>query len=180
MNKRILVKRYAQGFLNTIKDESEFQLHYRELLEFEELLAGQKKLQELFQSQFLPLSKKKDLVRELSDRSKFQPKNKRYILLLIENGRIDLFQDILEYLPELWNELKGIATFEVSSVIPLTEGQRKKLEEKLERLEEKPVFLKFREDPSLIGGISVRRGNIVYDASIQGNLERLKEKIIEG
>ena len=51
---------------------------------------------------------------------------------------------------------------------------------KLELLENKPVFLKYRSDPSLVGGLSIRKGNIVYDVSIRGNLGRLKENIIEG
>ena len=180
MNKRVLAKRYAKGFLQATADEGEFRLHYGELLGFEKLLSGEKKLQEVLQSRFLPPGKKRGLVQELVDRLSLQPKNKRFVLLLVENKRFDLFPAILASLPELWSELNGIATFEVSSVIPLTDGQKRKLEEKLFRVEKKPVFLNFKEDPSLIGGISVRRGNIIYDASIRGNLERLKEKIIEG
>jgi len=180
MNKRVLAKRYAKGFLHAIADEDAFRLHYEELLGFERILSGEKRLQEVLKSRFLPPGKKRGLVQELVDRLAFQPKNKRFILLLVENGRFELFPDILVSLPELWSDLNGIATFDVSSVISLTDGQKKKLEEKLFRLEKKPVFLNFKEDLSLIGGISVRRGNMVYDASIRGNLERLKEKIIEG
>jgi F-type H+-transporting ATPase subunit delta len=137
-------------------------------------------LREVLYSPFLPLGKKRDLLQEIVDCLSFQPKNKRFVLLLVENERFELFSDILVSLPDLWNELNNIATFEVSSVIPLTNGQKTKLEEKLSQIEKKPVFLKFKEDPTLLGGISVRRGNVIYDASIRGNLERLKEIIIEG
>jgi F-type H+-transporting ATPase subunit delta len=62
----------------------------------------------------------------------------------------------------------------------LSESQKERLKAKLERLEQKPVFLEFKTDLSLVGGLSIRRGNIIYDVSIRGNLERLKENIIEG
>jgi len=51
---------------------------------------------------------------------------------------------------------------------------------KLERLEKKPVVLKYRIDPELVGGLMIKRKNIVYDISIKGSLLKLKEKIIEG
>ena len=106
-------------------------------------------------------------------------KTKRFLLLLVENTRLMLLPEILECLPALWNEEQGIATFEVSSVIPLNANQKKRLEEKLSQLEKRPVALSYRLDPSLIGGLSIRKGNIVYDASIQGDLERIKQKIAE-
>jgi len=180
MKKRVLVKRYTQGFINTIKDEDEYKALYQKLLEFHALLKDQKELRESLRSPFLPKSKKEELAEELLTRASFQRKNLRLVLLLIENGRFELFPEILESLPEFWNKSRGVSTYEVTSVIPLNEDQKKRLAKKLEWLEKKPVFLKYREDPSLVGGLSVQKGNIIYDASIRGNLERLKHLIIEG
>mgnify|MGYP003333704743 CR=1 FL=1 len=50
----------------------------------------------------------------------------------------------------------------------------------LEALEKKPVRLVFRLDPAIVGGLAIRRGNVVYDVSIEGNLERMKERIEQG
>jgi len=47
-------------------------------------------------------------------------------------------------------------------------------------LEKNPVSLNYKINPTLIGGLSTRKGNFVYDISIQGNLLRLKEIISEG
>ena len=178
MKKRVLVKRYAHGFLNTAKDEGEYQALYQELLGFQELLTAQEELRETLLSPFLPTSKKVEIAEEFLTKASYQRKNLRFIL--IENGRFDLFSEMLESLPEFWMESKGVSVFEVTSVVPLTEVQKSRLEKKLEWLEKKPVFLKYRKEPSLVGGISVQKGNIIYDASIRGNLERLKQLIIEG
>jgi F-type H+-transporting ATPase subunit delta len=176
----VLVKRYSQGLVNAIRDEEEFAAIYRELRHFLNLLETREELNDVLHSPFLPLAKKKDLTDELLKTLSYGSKTVRFIQLCVENDRLDFFADILDFLPELWNEEQGVSTFEVSSVVPLSEGQKERLKEKLERLEKKPVSLKYKTDLSLVGGLSIRRGNIIYDVSIRGNLDRLKENIIEG
>jgi len=68
----------------------------------------------------------------------------------------------------------------VASVIPLSDDQRKKLMEKLEHLDKRPVVLKCRIDRELVGGLLIKRKSMVCDISIKGSLLKLKEKIIEG
>lgn len=180
MKHRVLVKRYSQGLVNAIRDEEEFAAIHEELHHFLGLLESQEKLKQVLQSPFLPLSKKKALTDELLRALSYMPKTERFISLCVENDRLEFLADILDFLPEHWNEEKGVSTFEVSSVVPLSESQKERLKVKLKQLEQKPVSLKFRTDSSLVGGLSIRRGNIIYDVSIRGNLDRLKEKIIEG
>jgi F-type H+-transporting ATPase subunit delta len=179
MRNKVLIRRYAQGLINSAKSVQEFDALYAELNEFDKFLSTQPKLQDTLQSPFLPAAKKKDIAAQILERSTVGEKTKRFLLLLVENARLMLLPDILEFLPAFWNEEQGIATFEVSSVIPLETDQKKRLEEKLAQLEMRPVALSYKLDPSLIGGISIRKGNIVYDASIQGDLERIKQKIAE-
>ncbi|MGD9347810.1 MAG: ATP synthase F1 subunit delta [Candidatus Aminicenantes bacterium] len=180
MKNRVLVKRYSQGLVNAIHDEEEFAAIHKELRDFLKLIESQEQLKKALQSPFLPLKKKKDLLDEVLQRLSLRSKTARFISLSVDNGRLEFLPEILDFLPELWNEEKGISTFEVFSVVPLNEEQKEKLKGKLEGLEQRPVFLKYASDPSLVGGLSIRRGNIVYDVSIRGNLDRLKENIIEG
>jgi F-type H+-transporting ATPase subunit delta len=128
----------------------------------------------------LPKTKKVQIVEKVLERSSYGEKVLRYILLLVENGRIELLAEILESFPIMWNEQRGVHTFEVASVVPLTNSQKELLEKKLELLEKAPVILKYRIDPELIGGLWIRKGNIVYDVSIKGSLMKLKEQIMKG
>ena len=180
MKNQALIKRYAHGLLSTLKGEKEYGIIYRELKEFSNLLAAREKLYDLLTRPLLPVSRKKKIAEGILSKSSMQQKTTRFILLLIENDRLELLSGIIEFLPDLWNKEKGIVTYEVLSVVPLTDSQEKKLQDKLEHIENKPVALKYKKDPSLIGGISLRKGNIVYDVSIKGDLERLREQIIKG
>ncbi|UCE22841.1 MAG: ATP synthase F1 subunit delta [Candidatus Aminicenantes bacterium] len=180
MKSQILVKRYTLGLVNSVKDEAEFSALLRELSAFSELLHTHKDLKDALLNPFLPTSRKLQIAQDLLASAPTEKKAERCILLLVENDRLELLPQIIESLPDAWNEEKGVDTYEVASVVPLSDDQRKKLKAKLERLEKKPVILKYRIDPELVGGLMIKRKNIVYDISIKGSLLRLKEKIIEG
>jgi F-type H+-transporting ATPase subunit delta len=179
MKNLVLVKRYAQGLVNSIKSEKEFRALFEQLTDFSRLASTHGDLKEILSNPFVPKSKKKEIIEELLTKKRVEVKASRFVLLLLENNRSELLPDILDVLPELWNEKMGILTFEVASVVPLEEDQKKKIREKLESLEKKPVVLRYRIDPDLIGGLWIKKGNIVYDTSIRGHLLKLKERISE-
>lgn len=207
MRSQVLIRRYTQGLVNAIDDQAEYDKLYDNLKAFKAMLAEQPKLLNMLQSPFLPVSKRTAIADEILSRmfnieppveipsieaaepESFSPvrddllvdaKTARFLLLLIEHERLSIFNAILDGLPGAWNEEQGITTFEVASVTELSDEQKKRLAAKLEMLERRPVALTYIIDPALIGGLSIRKGNIVYDVSIAGSLQRLKEQIIEG
>jgi F-type H+-transporting ATPase subunit delta len=180
MKNRTLVRRYTRGLVNAIHDEKEYREIQQQLADFQQFLLTQEKLNHILIKSLLPASKKQAVGQAILAKQGLQPKTSRFILLLISNGRLGLLADILEVLQDFWNEEQGISSFEVSSVVLLSDEQKKSLRMKLERLEKRDVFLNYKIDPELIGGVSIRQGNIVYDASLNGALEKLREKISEG
>jgi len=180
MANKTLVRRYTRGLINSISEEDEFGVVSGQLLDFQKYLDGQKKLQQILIKSVLPIPRKKAIGEEILKKKDVHPKVLRFLLLLIENGRLELLPDISDQLPDMWNVSQGISSFEISSVISLSDSQKKVLSVKLEKMEKRPVFLKYKIDPDLIGGVSIRQGNIVYDASLRGALTKLQEKILEG
>lgn len=180
MKNLIIIKRYAQGFVNSLKDKQEFTVLYKQLTAFENLLSTQKEVKDALTSRFLAVTKKKEIAEQILEKMEMEKKVLRFILLLVQNNRLELLSAIWKSLPDVWDKTKGISIFEVFSVVPLTDKQKQKLKEKLEYLEKKPVSLKYEIDPTLIGGLSVKKGNVIYDISIKGNLMRLKELMSEG
>ena len=180
MKSHILVKRYTQGLVGALADEPEFITVQRELAEFQELLSSHEALKGTLASPFVAARKKTRVIKDVLAVSGFTAKTSRLILLLFEHGRLDLLGDMLEALPVIWNERRGVATFDVSSVVTLADAQKKRLKAELERLEGRPVFLRYSIDPRLVAGLSLQRGNVVYDASLRGHLAKIKERISEG
>jgi len=180
MKNLVLVRRYTEGLIGSMRNEEEFSVLHDQLTEFSESIASQKDLSQVLESRFIPLSKKKDILGQILRKARFTEKTNRFLQLLLENDRLAILPEVLESMPEAWNDQRGVATFEVSSVVPLTEQQMQKLQSRLERLEKRPVFLTYRIDSDLVGGLSIRRKNIIYDVSIKGQIQRIKEKISEG
>ena len=76
------------------------------------------------------------------------------------------------------NRRLSISDAEVVTARPLEDQERAKLEGQVSALAGNRVNATFREDKSLIGGAIVRIGSTIYDGSVRGRLERLKERLV--
>ena len=101
-----------------------------------------------------------------------------FIRLLISKHRESLLPDIVDEFVRLRDEKQGIVPADVRSAIPLTASEEKALREKLERYAEKKVRLGVSVEPELRGGLRVRIGDTVLDASIKRQLELLRECLV--
>jgi F-type H+-transporting ATPase subunit delta len=180
MKNQVLVKRYAQGLVQAVGDEAEFEAVRAELGAFRDLFGGREDLRHALLSPFVGAAKKARILEDVLAASGAGGKTTRLLLLLLEHKRLDILADLVGILPEAWNEKLGILTFEVTSVVALTEAQKIRLRRALEAGEKNPVELVFRTDPAIIGGLTLKRGHIVYDVSIEGQLNQLKQQIQQG
>jgi F-type H+-transporting ATPase subunit delta len=99
------------------------------------------------------------------------------VLLMIRRGRPGAIPAMRRHFEELVRRQRGIARAEIRSALALDKEDRAALERILARLAGREVELTELVDPSLIGGISVRIGDRLYDASIRSRLERLRARL---
>lgn len=99
------------------------------------------------------------------------------VLLMIRRGRPGAIPAMRRHFEELLRRDRGLAKAEIRSALPLDKEDRAELEGTLARLAGQEVELTELVDPSLIGGISVRIGDRLYDASIRSRLERLRARL---
>jgi F-type H+-transporting ATPase subunit delta len=78
------------------------------------------------------------------------------------------------------DEQKGIVEAHARSAMPMLEKDREKLAQALEDLTGQKVRLHVTEESDLVGGIVIRIGDLVYDASVRRQLERLRERMEAG
>ncbi len=180
MKKDILVQRYAHGLIDALRDGREFEAVRGELESMAGLFFAPGALEQFLASPFVVKARKADALRGILSRAALDPKTTRFLLLLLDKGRMDILPDIVRALPDLWREHQGILTARVVSAVPLSEDQRRRLKERLEGLEGRPVGLTFALDPDLIGGLTVTLDHRLLDVSVKGQAEKLRETIIEG
>ncbi len=180
MSNQLAAKKYARGFARAIDTTEKFEICLKEIEALSELMSSSEAVHNALTSPFISRGQKKRMVEEILTRSGFSPWVEKLVRLLVENDRMKLLPDIFKELPEVWAEERGIETFEINSAVELTEEEKRRLKETLEEKEKKKVRLLFKLNPEIIGGLVLKKGNVYYDASVKGGLEKLKEIVSQG
>jgi F-type H+-transporting ATPase subunit delta len=99
------------------------------------------------------------------------------VLLMIRRGRPGAIDKMVDRFGELVRRERGVALAEVRTALPLDDEQREALTERLHELTDQQIEINEVVDESLIGGITVRIGDQLYDASVRTRLERLRARL---
>lgn len=100
--------------------------------------------------------------------------------LLDRRGRLDLLPAVASELRRLVHRQRGIVEAVVTSATPLTREEVKAVRERVVAMTGSEVELSEEVDDGLIGGLTVRVGDQLLDASVRGRLERLRDQLVAG
>jgi F-type H+-transporting ATPase subunit delta len=132
-----------------------------------------------FESPIIARDKKEDVVQALfADR--VHATTLRFLRLLVEKRREDLFPEVVEAYRTLRDEQLGIVEAKARVAFPLDDKAEKQLVQTLERMTGTRIRLKVEEDAALVGGLVVRIGDTVYDGSVRHQLISLRERMEYG
>ncbi len=100
-----------------------------------------------------------------------------FVRFVIDKGRAEFLPEILRQVGELYQGIRGIRHAEAVSAVEMTPGQIEELSVRLKTLTgAEQIVLHTRVDPSLLGGVRVKVGDVVWDGSLSGRLDELKKK----
>jgi F-type H+-transporting ATPase subunit delta len=99
------------------------------------------------------------------------------VLLMVRRGRARSIDRMVEHFGELLRRHRGISLAEIRTALPLDDEQRAAVRERLHELTGTKIEIDEVVDESLIGGIAVRIGDRLYDASVRSRLERLRARL---
>jgi F-type H+-transporting ATPase subunit delta len=100
------------------------------------------------------------------------------LALLIENNRLSSLGDIRGAFSGLLLEEEGLGELYVTSAVSLTEKERAGALAMFETLFKKKLIPHYEIDPVIQGGLVGRVGDLVYDGSLRGSLEKMRENLI--
>jgi F-type H+-transporting ATPase subunit delta len=101
----------------------------------------------------------------------------RLMHLMVENDRADDLVGTAREYSRLVDEHRGLADAVVTSAVPLTPQQESALMEKLHQMSGQTIRLQTRIDENLLGGLVVRLGDRLIDASVATQLQGIREKL---
>ena len=159
----------AQGQTDTVDADVET-LH--------EALAGSRELTSMFTSPVIPRQKKEAVLTALFG-ERLAPLTTRFMGLLVEKEREELLPDVVAAYRALRDERLGIVEATVRTALPLGADEADRLKAALEAREGKRIRMRIQVDPSLLGGLVVRVGDVVYDRSAAHQLQTLRAQLAE-
>src|ERR1700720_1205091 len=102
---------------------------------------------------------------------------RNFLAVLIDHRRIGKISDLLEQFKRELDRRMGIADAKVSSIRELTSAEKKSLEQQLAEITGKTVRATYSQDAGLLGGVMVRVGSTIYDGSVHGRLQRMRQEL---
>ncbi len=175
----VFAARYARALADVVLQASLNPAEVLQQLEdFAATFAGSKELREVLLNPSLPTGKRVAILDAVNRRIGCGPKVRNFLAVLISRERLAALSEIVEEYRLEMNRRLEISDAEVLTARPLQEQERAKLEREVAALAGTRVNATFLEDKSLIGGAIVRIGSTIYDGSVRGRLERLRERLV--
>jgi F-type H+-transporting ATPase subunit delta len=166
---------YARSLFEVAKEHDQLDEIHDELGQFADVLAADRRLQVFFFAPYFSSEEKKDGVAKVIEGG-----NEYFIhflQLLAEKHRLPVLFRIRREFDELWAQEMRLLEVSVTSAVDLDEETVKGIGKKIEEQTKRRVELSSQVDPDLIGGLVIRVGNVVMDASVRNRLERLKRQV---
>ena len=172
-----IVEPYAQALMSVARSHDlteQFGENIRSLLN---LLQESEQLQNFLANPFVnPEDKKAVLRRVLGEDTNSYLRN--FILLLVDRRRILLLEPICQQYLALLRQLNQTVLAEVTSAVELSDSQQQAVREKVIAMTNaREVEIENKLDPDLIGGVIIKVGSQVIDASLRGQLRRLSLRL---
>lgn len=170
-------RRYAKALFRLALEENRLDAVASDLADLLRLAESSADFGRLLRSPVIPDDRRAALLRELLS-GRADKLTLRFVLFMVERGRIDQLADVATLFEDLSNEHAGILKARVASAAPLSRRQEEALRERLARRFGKRVLTESEVRPELLGGFRVRIGDTLHDFSLQSQLELLRKQWI--
>ena len=175
------VSRYATAFAQVVTSAGlDTAAVDRQLGDFLATWNGSAELRTFFVNPAIPAVQKVAILDDLNAKLGLQKELRNLIAVLIRNDRIGHVVEVAAAYHRILQEQLGIRPAEIVTARELGPEERNILVAKVGRLAGSKIEASFRLDQSILGGAVVRIGSTVYDGSVKGRLERLKEVLVSG
>jgi F-type H+-transporting ATPase subunit delta len=169
---------YARAFADVVLSAKlDAQRATGELRRIAGLLAESSDLRQVWENPAIPADQKRRLLDAIAHRDGIEKPVRNLVAVLIDHRRVKYLDAVIQQLEKELDTRLGFAEAEITSVRELGDAEKESLEAQVAKLTGKKVRAKFGQDASLLGGVVVRVGSTIYDGSVKGQLEKIKEAI---
>jgi F-type H+-transporting ATPase subunit delta len=149
-----------------------------EMASWDELMRSNAQLLEVFRHPTIPYERKRGVLEDLIKRTRPRPTTANFLRVLLQNHRLAELGEVNRQFAHELDRRSNVVTAQVTTARPLTPDAEEALRSKLGQLTGSTVRLQFEVDEDLIGGVVTRIGSTLYDGSVRGQLEQMRQKMV--
>lgn len=168
---RILAGRYARAFDSLSKNGAEASARFGALKQAAQILRGAQKYMD---DPAVPSADKLAFAKKAFAEDKSVA---GFVSALLEAKRYYLLDACVEEVRALLDNRLGIARAKVQTAFELSAEQKKRVEEALGEFAGKEIHAEYKTDPSLLGGLSARLGDVLIDGTLESRFAKLQEEL---
>jgi len=152
----------------------------QELHAIDALLQESDQLRRVLENPSIPGDRKRAVLDAITARLGTTRQVRNFVAVLTDNRRLPLFSEILKQTEQELNDRQGFAEAQVSTARQLSDPEKQMLEAEITKMTGKKVRARYEQDVTLLGGAVVQVGSTIYDGSVKGQLEKIREQLVEG
>lgn len=168
---------YARAMADVLMSQPNANAAMAEVHSVSEIIAANPTLRNVWETPSIPAEQKRALLDAIVAKAGFSKPVRNFIAVLIDHQRIPMLEQIVKQLEAELAQRLNLAEAEVTSARELNANEKQALEQQVSRMTGKQVRAKYATDPKLLGGAVIRLGSTIYDGSVRGQLEKIKEQI---
>ena len=166
---------YARSLFEVAEEHDKLDDVREQIGQFAEALGESRDLQTFFFSPYFSTEEKKKGLASALDGA--DPVVENFLALLIENHRMPVLFRVRRELDQMWREVNKLLPVQITSAVELDRAVTEQIGDEIGRQTGRTVELTSTVDPDVLGGLVVRVGNSILDASIRTRLERLRKQV---
>ena len=176
-----IASRYARAFADSIFErKQDAQVASRQLHDMLALLESSQPLREVWENPSVPAEQKRAVLDAIARKTAMPQLVRNFLAVIIDHRRVAQLPEIaLQFDAEINGRL-GMAEAEVISARELSPGERSQVEARIKAVTGTTIRATYKTDRNLLGGALIKIGSTIYDGSVRGQLQRLKEELVAG
>ena len=178
MSSQAVARRYAVALAEVVLKSGEAREVREELATWDEMVRASPQLLEIFRHPTIPQEQKGRVLEELVRRTRPRPTTANFLRVLLQNHRLAELSEVSARFGQELDRRSGVVTAQVTTARPLPADAQEALRSRLGEMTGSQVRLQFEVDEELIGGVVTRIGSTLYDGSVRGRLQRMKQRMI--
>ena len=167
-------QRYARALFELAEEAKATAAVERDLVALKAMAADSKDLRVLLGSPSFSAEAKAAGLAGLAAKAKFHALTRKFLGLLSANRRADALLTVIDCFRKISADSRGVVSAEIVTALPLSAAQAKGVASALRTALGKDPEISTRVDPAILGGIKVRVGSRLFDASLKSKLDSLK------